>query len=524
MKRINLFVSRFITALLATDAFCRAADANQLAQPVSQPDVLLIMPDQMRGDCLSIAGHPVVQTPNLDQLAKQGALFRRAYSTVPSCIPARFALLTGLSPQTSGVVGFASKPITTPSLPGVLSELGYSTVLVGRNMHQSPASKTCGYEKQILGSTYVDDDEYDRALQKSTTVAGGIRKLVEDSGLTFNGWQAKAWPLADDLHPTAWIVGQSRKIIAETATTKPLFLTASFYAPHSPLFPPKKFFDKYLKSTLPSVAHGDWGEWNALSTEGDKQGHRVRLEGETLRATLAGYFGLIEHLDEQLAPLIADFKSRSEKAGRPWVILVTSDHGEMLGDHGYFRKCEPFEGSANIPFIIAASPELKFKPGLRNFQPVCLEDFMPTVLEIAGAKLLERMDGVSLVPILRGENRVIRNWLHFEHAPCYSKEQAFHALTDGHFKYIWRPHDGSEYLFDLDTDPQEERNLAKLATSLETLKLWQTRLVRRLANRPEGFTDGEKLIAGRPYPALQKNTPPKLNRQHSVLENFEHEP
>lgn len=349
----------------------------------------------------------------------------------------------------------------------------------------------------------MDGDEYDQALQKSATGAGGIRKLVEDSGLTFNGWQAKAWPLAEDLHPTAWIVSQSRKIIAETAPTKPLFLTASFYAPHSPLFPPKQFFDKYLKAALPAAAHGDWVDWNSLSPAGDKQGHRVRLEGETLRATQAGYFGLIEHLDEQLAPLIADFKSRSEKAGRPWVILVTADHGEMLGDHGYFRKCEPFEGSANIPFIIAASPELKFKPGLRNFQPVCLEDFMPTVLELAGAKLPERMDGVSLVPVLRGENRVIRDWLHFEHAPCYSKEQAFHALTDGHFKYIWRPLDGTEYLFDLDNDPREERNLVKLAGHRETLKQWHTRLVQRLAKRPEGFSDGEKLIAGRPYPALQ---------------------
>ncbi len=85
------------------------------AEQPSRPDILLIMPDQMRGDCLSILGHAAVKTPQLDKLARQGVLFRRAYSTVPSCIPARYALLTGLHPQTSGVVGFQSKPIDCPT-------------------------------------------------------------------------------------------------------------------------------------------------------------------------------------------------------------------------------------------------------------------------------------------------------------------------------------------------------------------------------------------------------------------------
>src|SRR4051812_40270305 len=78
----------------------------------SQPDILLIMPDQMRGDCISLLGHPVVRTPTIDRLSREGSIFRHAYSTCPSCIPARFSLLTGLYPSTSGVVGFKGKPIT----------------------------------------------------------------------------------------------------------------------------------------------------------------------------------------------------------------------------------------------------------------------------------------------------------------------------------------------------------------------------------------------------------------------------
>src|SRR5881296_1382972 len=114
------------------------ANAQGVASEAAKPDILLIMPDQMRGDCMSARGHPVVRTPHLDKLAGEGALFRRAYTTCPSCIPARHSLLTGLFPSTSGVVGFKGKPITYPTLPKLLGEAGYSTALVGRNMHQVP--------------------------------------------------------------------------------------------------------------------------------------------------------------------------------------------------------------------------------------------------------------------------------------------------------------------------------------------------------------------------------------------------
>ena len=483
---------------------CVVVSGGQAAEAGSpRPDILFLMPDQMRGDCLSLLGHPAVRTPHLDQLAREGALFRRAYSTCPSCIPARHSLLTGLFPANSGVVGFAARPITYPTLPRLLAEAGYATLLVGRWMHQAPANESYGYQKEIRGSTHVDDDAYDTFLKQAAPETGGIRSLVEKMGLSNNGWGAKPWPLAEDLHPNVWIVAQARTALKKVPAGQPLFLTTSFYSPHPPLFPPKRHFDAYMAQKLPAPAHGDWVDWKALSPKGDKAGHRVLLEGETLQATEAGYFGLIQQLDEQTAPLVTEFKERSRKAGRPWVILLTSDHGEMLGDHGFYRKCEPFEGSANIPFLVAGSPELGFKPGLRFLQPVCLEDVMPTLLDLVGASCPRPMDGVSLVPILRGEKRVLRECLHSEHAPCYSREQAFHALTDGQIKYIWRPWDGTEHLFDLAQDSREEHDLAKVASQRALLERWRARLVRELVNRPEGFSDGTNLIPGRPYPALQ---------------------
>jgi hypothetical protein len=108
------------------------------------------------------------------------------------------------------------------------------------------------------------------------------------------------------------------------------------------------------------------------------------------------------------------------------------------------------------------------------------------------------------VPVLRGQKQLIREWLHFEHAPCYSQEQAFHALTDGHFKYIWRPTNDKEHLFDLDKDLKEEHDLSNDESHSAILEAWRTRLIQRLANRPEGFSKNGKLISGRPYKPLNK--------------------
>ncbi|HWH68158.1 MAG TPA: sulfatase-like hydrolase/transferase, partial [Candidatus Sulfotelmatobacter sp.] len=450
------------------------------------PDILLIMPDQMRGDCLSLLNHPVVRTPHLDQLARQGALFRRAYSTCPSCIPARHALLTGLFPATSGVVGYAARPIEAPTLPRLLGQAGYATVLVGRYMHQVPEDEPYGYQQEVRGSTYVSGDDYDRFLKGAAPESGGIVRLVETLGLTPNGWQAKAWPLPEELHPTAWAIREGQAVLQRVPAEKPLFLTASFFSPHPPLFPPKAYFEAFSTAQLPAPAHGDWVDWPALSPTGDRPGHRVRLEGQTLRAAQAGYFGLIEHLDAQVLALVDAFKERSQKAKRPWIIVFTSDHGEMLGDHGFFRKCEPYEGAANIPFVITASGELGFKAGVRCQAPVCLEDLLPTLLELAGAQCPQPMDGISLVPVLRGQTQVVRPWLHLEHAPCYGKEQAFHALTDGHMKYVWRPGSGAEQFFDLDQDSREEHDLCNETSRRGLLEQCRSHLIQLLANRPEG--------------------------------------
>ena len=454
---------------------------------------------------MSLENHPVLQTPNIDGIGREGVRFTRAYTTCASCIAARRSLLTGQFPSTNGVVGYKEGiPITTPTLPQLLHDRGYFTAIAGRYMHQSPREEPYGFEKCVLGSVFIRDDDYAKYLESNAPELGGIRGI----GLSNNGRDAKPFPLDEELHATNWAVRQTRKILAEEASGRPMFLVSSYFAPHPPLCPPARYMDRFLKTALPSASVGGWAVPPPReSYENNVDANRVDLKGDEFRLTQAGYFGLIEQIDDLISELLSDFKAKSEKEGRPWVIVFTSDHGEMLGDHYLFRKCEPYEGSSRIPFLIQASPELGLAAGISCDRPVCLEDIMPTLLEFAGVEVPDNLDGVSLVPVLQGRQDKVRDVLHCEHATCYDAEQGYHFLTDGRMKYIWRPANGGEQLFNLEDDPRELRDLSRS----EDLAGWRSMMIKELAGRPEGFSDGEKLIAGRRYgPVLQYSTAGKM--------------
>lgn len=471
-----------------------------------RPNFLLIMPDQMRGDCLSLEGHPAVLTPVIDSLGGQGAWFTRAYTTCASCIPARRSLLTGLHPARNGMVGYKEGvPIRSPSLVQMLHDSGYATMLAGRYMHQSPYEAHYGYEREIRGSVHITGDDYDQMLCRAVPEFGEIRRGI---GLSANSWQARPWPLPEHLHPSNWTIQQGRRLLREHSDGRPFFLTLSFFAPHPPLVPPAFYMERYLAMDLPEPATGSWAAAPPRQGRGGEvEAHRVCLRGEALRRAQAGYFGLINHIDDLLFTFIyEEFIRLSAQNNRPWVIIFATDHGEMLGDHYLFRKCEPYEGSSRIPFLVRASNHLGFVQGLVFDKPVCLEDVMPTVLDLAGVEPPPNLDGRSLVPVLRGAKQPPRAWLHCEHAPCYDDEQAYHFLTDGKLKYIWRPANGREQLFDLQRDPCELTDLAGSQEYAAVLTECRTRLVGILKGRPEGFTDGKMLIAGRPYPPALPDT------------------
>ncbi|MBI3986508.1 MAG: sulfatase-like hydrolase/transferase, partial [Lentisphaerae bacterium] len=178
----------------------------------------------------------------------------------------------------------------------------------------------------------------------------------------------------------------------------------------------------------------------------------------------------------------------------------TSDHGEMLGDHYGWRKQVPYEASARVPLLFSAPPRFGLKRLSTVDQPVCLEDIMPTLLDLAGAPIPKTVEGRSLLPLMRGETIPWRDYLPIEHAPLHQ------SLTDGREKYIWFVRDGREQFFDLTADPLECHDLAREPAASARMAVWRKRLVHDLKARPEGFSDGHQLIPGRPYAAALKRT------------------
>ena len=461
--------------------------------PKERPNFVLIMTDQQRGDCLGIEGRQGLQTPNLDSLAVSGVRFTRAYSACPSCIAARRSVMSGQAPATHGMVGYKAHEEwrTQHTLPGELKRTGYQTVLVGRDMHLHPDRKRYGFDQMI-----TTNHDYLHWLEEHTSSWQGGSF---GNGIGPNDWTAAPWHLDEYLHATNWTVENGLRFLDDRDPSCPFFLTVSFTAPHPPLAPPAHYLERYLRMDIGEPVIGDW----ATPPPNDGVGQetyapRVKLTGEALRYCYAGYYGLITHVDDQLSR----FLLRIRQCAPNTYILFVADHGEMLGDHYLFRKRLPYAGSARVPCFLSG---LDIEAGQVCDCPISHYDIMPTFLDLAKIPVPETVEGSSLVPLIGGGDAHWRTYVHGEHTLGGSyggpEEAGMHFLTDGKEKYIWFVTSGREQLFNLVTDPTECHDLAQSSEYADKTNVWRKRLVAELANRPEGFTSGEKLIPGRPYVA-----------------------
>jgi len=463
-----------------------------------QPNFIVFMTDQQRGDCLSADGHPCLLTPVMDSIGGGGTRFRRAYTTCPSCVPARRSFLSGQSPFNNQMVGMTASPWEPPTtMPRELAKAGYQTAIVGRVMHQYRPDGHYGFE-------YVSED-YDAYLDDNQPNGGGGQK---GHGIPANGWTARPWHLDEHLHHTHWVVNEALRFLENRDTTRPFFLCVSFVAPHPPLTPPAFYMDRYLRQDLPGPYIGDWAAPPANGGFGlDIERPAVDLRGEAFRSCAAGYFGLINHVDDQMYRVI-DVLKRGRAQFGDTVTMHCSDHGEMLGDHYHFRKTFAYEASARVPLLISPPASYGFPTHQVSEHPVCLEDVMPTVLDFAGCDIPENVDGQSLLPILKGEECPdVRAVLHGEHARCYDDIYNNHYLIDGREKFIWLSHTGQELLFDIQEDPNEMRNLAALDMNAARVARWRDRMIDQLKDRPEGFVDSGRLVAGKTHVPI----PPAVN-------------
>ncbi|MEK6793457.1 MAG: sulfatase-like hydrolase/transferase [Spirochaetota bacterium] len=476
----------------------RMGQAQGDAPMKKRPNIVLVMTDQHRGDCLSVNGHPHLMTPVLDYLAADGVRFTRAYSECPTCVPARRCVMTGQTPFTNGVVGFAlGEPIhTTLTLPEVFRRAGYQTASVGRSMHQSPTYARYGFE-------IVNDDPFAEVYSEFNHVwrlSGRGKNFqswphVAAAGITGNGFRARPWNHEERFHETNWSTAKAVEFLDRRDRDVPFFLYVGFVAPHPPLLPPQAYYDRYIRMQLDEPVVGDWADLNAPEAGGGAwpDGDRIKLSGRFNQECRAGYYGLINHVDDQLSLLFERLRNEKEDT----YIIFTSDHGEMLGDHHCFRKYVPYEGSVHIPMIING-PGLP--RGMVAREAVCLMDILPTFCDLAGIDVPEGVEGMSMLKCF-GHERQSRQYIHGEHS--WENEQGgHHFLTDGRRKYIWFTRSGREQFFDLEQDPHELHDAIADERYRDEVDGWRKHLIRLLQNRPEGFSDGNGLQPGKRYPMV----------------------
>lgn len=425
-----------------------------------KPHILLITTDQQRYDALGINGNPHLETANLDHLAARGVNFDRTYITCPVCIPARRTLLSGQHPFTHELRGYQDGLNYDPpfTLPGLLSDAGYQTQLVGK-LHMHPMGKRYGYDNMVLSETsnwrpdspLQPRNDYVRWLRSQ-----GVQEHPHFHGINGNGRRIAPWPLEDRFHHNNWLAREAVKFLTEDRDpTAPFFLHLSFFHPHPPLVPTRDYLKRYLAKDLPEAPIGEWVPDHPIQPGIAADSAVGPFDPEEIRQARAAYYALIHHIDDCVAHVLEAWRVYGNpRAKEPLYIIFSSDHGEMLGQHQLFRKSLAYEGSSHVPFFISGF-NVPITPG-RSSALSCWEDLLPTVADLADVPLPGPVDGISLAPLLRGEAIAEREELT---GMCHSQFTNYFQVRGNH-KYIWFADTHEEQLFDLEADPQENHDLS----------------------------------------------------------------
>lgn len=472
-----------------------SAPALLRARSTSRPNLLMIMTDQQRGDSLGTE-NPLLETPNLDRIASEGIRFRHAYSSTPTCTPARAALLTGMSPWGHGMLGYARVAEKYPvEMPRALAAAGYFTQGIGK-MHWTPQRSTHGFRQVLLDESGRVESPGFRSDYRSWFAAMAPMLNPDATGIGWNAYRGGEYVLPEYLHPTRWTGVCATRFLADYDRPEPFFLKVSFARPHSPYDPPGRLLRRYEQKPLPPPRVGKWAaKYEPRSSERDELWHGRLAENDVRRAR-AAYAGAITFIDEQIGRILETLERR--RMLDETLLVFLSDHGDMTGDHHLWRKSYAYEASARIPMLVRGPGA---PAGVVDLTPVEIRDVLPTLLHAAGTESPTPLEGQNLLSVRRP-------WIDLEHDVCYSPANHWSALTDGRQKYIYHAQNGEEQLFDLAADPHELNDLASDAANTDTLRLWRSRMIGHLAHRGDAWVRNGRLVP-RPQPITFSPNYPK---------------
>jgi len=463
-------------------------------------NVLFIITDQHRADHMSCAGNHILKTPNLDKLASEGVRFTSAYVANPICMPNRASIFTGLYPNMHGIrTAGMNMPESTPTFTESLRENGYHTIEIGKihlNWSIRPLDKNSrSYEdarnwivkdnKLPLPLPYYGFEEVDLVVGHGDICGGDYINWLGEKGpeyipiirkkaKKFFGQMSYKPEIPENLYPTSFINERALAFLERYAKgeygDKPFFLNVSYPDPHHPVSPPGKYFDMYKAEEMELPAN-----FNDIGSVKEHKFLKPRLnnpflKGMVLRITnekeakdfIAATYGSIAMLDNSIGQILAAL----EKLGLAdnTMVIYTSDHGDLMGDHGMILKgpC-PYNGILNVPFIWKVPGVTQ--PGITDALASSI-DISKTILNLLKIPEKEQppdMQGVDLSPVLLDPSKNVRDHCLVEHDEEIEmfkiKIRLRHYITENYKLTVYNGLRGYGDLFDRKKDPDELNNL-----------------------------------------------------------------
>jgi choline-sulfatase len=433
----------------------------------SQPNILLIMADQMVPFLTGAYDHPVVKTPNLDRLAAEGIRFDAAYSPCPVCAPARACLMTGRHMSRIGAydngAGFG---FDQPTFAHYLTLAGYDTVLAGK-MHFIGPDQLHGFARRFNTNIYPAGFDWtpQRGLEHVSERTHALKYLGEavhvDRWSDYLSYDKETHLRAREyLHAKG--VERFKAMEGQVEASKPFFLCASYHHPHEPFWPPQAYWDLYEGSPIevPEFPENLEDTYTILDRWLNTNHGVAKAPGlrkpESMRRLRRAYYALVSYIDDKVGELLSTLHQSG--LDQDTIVVFTSDHGDMLVERGMVQKRCFYEWSSRVPLIVRF-PDGRLA-GTTRPEPVSLIDLAPTFLDFARTPASERleMDGRSLVGLLEGSDA--EDWeaiseYHSQgaHTPCF-------MIRQGDYKYVHIHGYPDRQLFDLSADPGEWNNLA----------------------------------------------------------------